>query len=251
MKDRLATLFFSLVLLSLVLAASCGTAAPTAEKPQITVAIDASWPPFEFINPQSNNYEGFDIDIMNEIARLQNLSIRYVNVAFDPLLAGVRQGKYDAAISFIIITEERKKDMLFSDPYFPAGQTITVQKNNLAVKGKDTLFGKVGVIQGSISAGEIKDTKTITVYPFEDITHAFQALLRYDIDAVISDYPNALLYAGKNPDKIRVACEPFTPETYGIAVAKGKTDLLTKINAGLKEIKESGKIAQFANRWFK
>jgi len=92
---------------------SC-TAKPTAYK----VATDATWPPFESVNEQTKKIEGFDIDLMDAIAQKEGLQIEYVNVGFDPLLAGVASEQYDAAISSITITEDRKKDMLFLRPVF-------------------------------------------------------------------------------------------------------------------------------------
>ncbi len=74
---------------------------------KVLVATDATWPPFESINEQTKEIEGFDIDLLNAVADEAGLELEYVNVGFDPLLAGIAQCQYDAAISAMTITEER------------------------------------------------------------------------------------------------------------------------------------------------
>jgi polar amino acid transport system substrate-binding protein len=242
--------FIALFATSLILT-SCNGGAAISGISSITVATDATWPPFESINEQSKNIEGMDIDIFNAIAAKENMSVTFKNVAWDPLLAGMAQGMYDAAISSITITEERKKDMLFSDPYFAAGQLVVVKIDNTAIKGKDTLAGQVGVQLGTTGDIEVQKIKAATPKPYDDIGLAFQDLMNGQIQAVVCDNPVALLYVGKYSDKLKAVGSVFTDENYGIAVAKGKTDLLKKINDGLKAVKSEGLIDQYAKKWLK
>ena len=160
-----------------------------------------------------------------------------------------RRGLYDAAISSITITEDRKKDMLFSDPYFQAGQIITVQKSNTTITDKDTLTGKVGAQLGTTGAMEVQKIAGATLKTYDDIGLAFQDLMNGQIAAVVCDNPVAMGYVGKNPDKLKIVGGVFTDENYGIAVAKGKTDLLAKINAGIAAIKSEGLIEQLSTKW--
>jgi polar amino acid transport system substrate-binding protein len=262
LKKLLWLTFAGLMLFSLVLA-SCGgsptTTPPASGTPtstglapmSITVASDATWPPFESVNEQTKEIEGMDIDIFNAIAANQNLVVTYQNVAWDPLLAGMAQGLFDAAISSITITEDRKKDMLFSDPYFAAGQLVVVQKNNTTITGKDTLKGTVAVQLGTTGDIEVQKITAATSKPYDDIGLAFQDLMNGQVDAVVCDNPVALLYVGKNLDKLKTAGEVFTNENYGIAVAKGKTELLNRINAGLKAVTAAGVIDQASKKWLK
>lgn len=249
MKHFLLFLVMGLLISSLVLASCSSSPSPTTTK--IIVATDATWPPFESVNEQTKDIEGMDIDIFKAIAANQNLNVEFKNVAWDPLLAGMAQGMYDAAISSITITEDRKKDMLFSDPYFAAGQLVVVRKNNTTITGKDTLKGSVAVQLGTTGDIEVQKIQGATAKPYDDIGLAFQDLMNGQVDAVVCDNPVALLYVGKNADKLKTAGNVFTNENYGIAVAKGKVDLLNKINAGLKSIKSQGVIDQAAAKWLK
>jgi polar amino acid transport system substrate-binding protein len=246
MKRLSWIILLGVLVLSVPLAAcSGGTAA------KITVATDATWPPFEYVNEQTKQIEGFDIDIMKAIAAKENLNIEFKNVSWDPLLAGMAQGTYDMAISSITITEDRKKDMLFSDPYFAAGQLVVVRKDNTTITGKDSLTGNIGVQLGTTGDLEVQKIKAATPKPYDDIGLAFTDLMNGQVNAVVCDNPVALLYVGQNPDKLKAVGSVFTDENYGIAVAKGKTDLLSKINDGLKAIKAAGIIDSASKAWLK
>jgi polar amino acid transport system substrate-binding protein len=248
MKRLTWLILLGILVVSVPLAACSGNSTSAAK---ITIATDATWPPFEYVNEQTKQIEGFDIDVMNAIAAKENLNIEFKNVAWDPLLAGMAQGTYDVAISSITITEDRKKDMLFSDPYFAAGQLVVVRNENTTILGKDTLTGNVGVQLGTTGDLEVQKIKTATSKPYDDIGLAFQDLMNGQVNAVVCDNPVALLYVGKNPDKLKTAGNVFTDENYDIAVAKGKSDLLTKINDGLKAIKAEGFIDKTAKIWLK
>jgi len=235
-----------LTLFSLVLA---GCAQETAK---IRVATDATWPPFESVNEQTKEVEGFDIDLMTAIAEKADLEIEFVNVAWDPLLAGIAQCQYDMAISAMTITEERKEAFLFSDPYFAAGQIVTVQKDNTDITGKDDLAGKIiGAQIGTTGSFEVEKIEGATLKTYDDIGLAFQDLMNGQIDAVIADNPLAWEYEGKNPDKLKTVGEVFTSEDYGIAVCKTKGDLLEKINTGLRAVKAEGLIDELIDKWLK
>jgi polar amino acid transport system substrate-binding protein len=236
----------------LMVLALCGLVltgcATKAEK--VVIATDATWPPFESVNEQTKQIEGFDIDLMTAIAEKAGLKIEFVNVSWDPLLAGIAQCQYDAAISAMTITEERKKQFLFSDPYFEAGQIVTVRLDNTTIANKDALSGKVAGAQiGTTGSFEVEKIQGATLKTYDDIGLAFQDLMNGQIDAVVADNPLALGYVGKYPDKLKTVGEVFTEEDYGIAVCKTKGDLLTKINAGLKAVKGEGLIETLVEKW--
>ena len=246
MKRLFCFALIGLVLCSLVLG-GCATK-PT----KIRIATDATWPPFESVNEQTKEIEGFDIDLMTAIAEKAGLEIEFVNVAWDPLLAGIAQCQYDAAISAMTITEERKKQFLFSDPYFYAGQIVTVHIDNTEIASKHDLSGKVvGAQIGTTGSFEVEKIGGATLKTYDDIGLAMQDLMNKQIDAVVADNPLALGYVGENPDKLKTVGEVFTDENYGIAVCKTKADLVAKINQGLKAVKDEGLIEQLVEKWLK
>jgi polar amino acid transport system substrate-binding protein len=247
MKKLFWFTFMALLAAGLVLAlVACG-----GKSTKVVVATDATWPPFESVNENTKKIEGFDIDLFNAIAEKEGLKLEYKNVAFDPLLAGMAQGTYDAAISSITITEERQKEFMFSDPYFAAGQVVTVGIAS-TISGKDALGGKkVGAQIGTTGAMEVEKIAGATLKTYDDIGLAYQDLMNGQIDAVVCDNPLALDYVGKNSAKLKTVGAVFTEENYGIAVAKGKTDLLNKINSGLAKVKAEGTIQKLVDKWLK
>jgi len=245
MMKRSSLFVICSVIVASLLFSSCASA------PQkIRVATDPTWPPFEKIDEQTQIVEGIDIDLINAIAAKEGLVIDFVAVPFETLKIGLAQCQYDAAISSITITEDRKKDFSFSESYFEAGQIVTVRKDNADIQGKDSLTGKtVGAEAGTTGAdeaGKIPGAKLVTV---DDIDILFQNLMNGEVDAVIADNPLAMNYVAKNPDKLKTVGIIFTGEQYGIAVCKTNTALLDKINKGLAAVKTEGGIDQITSKW--
>jgi polar amino acid transport system substrate-binding protein len=250
MKKILFIALAVLILTALILS-SCGGSGTTAAAKKYTIATDATWAPFEYVDTDTNQIVGFDIDLFNAIAQKENIKFEYVNVAFDPLLAGVAQGTYDAAISSITINDERKKEMLFSDPYYAAGQIVVVGINNNTIKGKETLTGKVGAQLGTTGADAVAAIPGAELKTYDEIGLAFQDLMNGQINAVVCDNPVAAGYVVKNADKLKYAGKTFTDESYGIAISKGNTELQKKINAGLKAVLGEGLIKKLEDKWYK
>jgi polar amino acid transport system substrate-binding protein len=251
---RNSAIFFLIALAAtaLVLAACNASPAATSTKQKVTIATDATWAPFEVVDETTKQIVGFDIDLMNAIAEKANLDVTYTNVGFDPLLAGMAQCQYDAAISSISITDERKKSMLFSDPYFQVGQVVVVANGTTTISGKDALSGKKIGSQisttGAIEAGKIAGA---TVKTYDDITLAFQDLINGQIDAVITDNALAVQYIKSNAGKVKIVGDSFTGEDIGIAICKNKTDLQAKINAALATLKSEGLLEKLSTKWLK
>jgi polar amino acid transport system substrate-binding protein len=247
---RLNWSIFVLLAASLILGA-CGQPTQQASPTEtIVVATDATWAPFEMLNEGTRDIEGFDIDLMNAIAREAGLAVQYQNVSWDPLLAGMATCQYDAAISAMTITEERKEQFLFSDPYFEAGQIVTVRTENTDIIGAESLEGKVvGAQIGTTGAIEVEQIANVTLRGYDEISQAFQDLMNGQVDAVVADNPVALGYVGANPTRIKMVGDVFTDENYGIAICRNKPELQQKINEGLAKVKQSGYIDELVEKW--
>src|SRR5262249_49801325 len=124
---------------------------PCSSVGTLKVASDATYPPFESVNSTTGKIEGFDIDLMNAIARKADFRIEHHNALFDTIFTALANGQYDVVISAATITAERQQVVSFSDPYFVAGQVIVVRKTDTAkIKSAQDLAGKtVGVQTGT------------------------------------------------------------------------------------------------------
>lgn len=240
-------LFFAILIGVMVLSILPGCGKTTLK---VRIATDATWPPFEYVDEQTMDIVGFDIDLIKAIADKAGLDIEIINVAWDPLLAGMAQCQYDASISAMTITEERKEVMLFSNPYFEAGQLVTVQYDNTDITSKEDLGGKtVGAQIGTTGSFEVEKIAGATLRTYDDIGLAMQDLMNGQIDAVIADNPLAMGYANANPDKLKTVGAVFTSEYYGIAVCKDQPELLERINEGLTKVKAEGLIDELILEW--
>lgn len=217
---------------------------------KLTVAIDATYPPFEQINEKTGQLEGLDVDMMNAIAAKAGLDIEYINMSYDKVLEGVASCQYDIGCSSITITEERRKVMLFSDPINSGGQVIMVRKDNTDIQGRDDIEGKVVAAQtastSAIEAGKIPNVKLKT---YTSIAEIFQSLISGQCDAAVVDNEVSSFFAAKNPDKVKITGPQLTNEVDGIAVCKKNEYLLPKINTALKQLKDDGTLDKLKVRW--
>ena len=217
----------------------------------LVVATDAAFPPFEFVDETSKEIVGFDIDLMKAIAEKADLDIRFQNVAWDPLLAGMADCQYDMAISAITILPEREEQFGFSDPYINAGQIIAVTIDNDSITSPDNLVGAtIGAQIGTTGAMEAEDIADSTPKVYDTYELAFLDLMNGQIDAVIADYPTAVAFVNQNSDQLKVVGEVFTDENYGIAFCKGNDELISKVNTALAELQDEGYIEELVNKWY-
>lgn len=240
-----------LVLLSLVLT-SCapGSGSSSGSKPKVSVATEATYPPFETVDEKTKNLVGFDIDLMNAVAEKAGFTPDFKNTPFDSVLAGISSCQFDLAISAITITEDRKKNMAFSNPYIDAGQIVTVAANNTSINGPADLKGKKIAVQlGTTGEIEAKKIDGATVQPFDTADLAFAQLRNGQVDAVIVDNPTTEVYVKRFSKDIKTVGKPFTDEHYGVAVCKTKTDLLNKVNTALADLEKDGTIQKLKDKW--
>lgn len=216
----------------------------------ITIATDATFPPFEMVDEATKDLIGFDIELMKAIATEAGLEYEFVNLPFDPMLAGLSECQYDMSIAAITITEDRKKEFLFSDPYIDAGQIIVVKAGKEGITNKADLTGMVvGAQLGTTGEIEAQSIDNVTYKPYDTYDLAFLDLANDQIDAVIADYPTALGFIAKNPDKLQAVGEKFTDESYGIAFCKDRADLVALVNPALQKVKEQGIINDLAAKY--
>lgn len=244
-------------LMVLTLAALCLTAAvprqAEAAGRTVTVATDATWPPMEMVDA-NKKIVGFDIDFMNAIAKEAGFAVQFKNTAWDGIFAGLGAGRYDAIISSVTITEERKKQYDFSDPYINIGQILVVPKaekgiNLAALKGK-----KVGAQIGTTGAFEIKKVQGVELKNYDEIGLAFEDMAAGRIAGVVCDEPTAAHYALQKTEyknKFKIVGKSFTAESYGIVVKRGDKELLALINRGIKAVKAKKVDEQLRKKWLR
>jgi polar amino acid transport system substrate-binding protein len=216
----------------------------------VVIGLNAEYPPFENVD-EDGELVGFDVDLMTAIAEEAGFEFEWVNTRWDGIFVALASGEFDAVISAATITAERAETVDFSDPYFNAGQSITVRADS-DILGPDDLAGlMVGVQLGTTGDIWLTEETDAEVVRYDENTLAFQALANGDVDAAVADSPTAIAIVQANPEmNLKVLPEAYTDELYGIAVNKDRTDLLEAINAGLAAIRENGTYDEIYDKWF-
>ncbi|MBC7445270.1 MAG: basic amino acid ABC transporter substrate-binding protein [Polaromonas sp.] len=256
----------ALVLAGLVLAA-CGKkepAAPVATAPAAApvvavakvyvVGTDAAYAPFESQN-EKGEIVGFDIDVVKAAAQKAGIEVKFLNTPWEGIFNSVAQGDRDLLVSSITITPERQQTLDFSTPYFDAQQLIAVKSDSKIAKFDDLKKLKVGVQNGTTGdevITKLQGKDSPNVKRFETTPLALKEMEGGGVDAVVADNGVVVHYVNNNPaSKFKtIADTSFASEQYGIAVKKGNTELLAKINQGLAGIKDDGTYAKIYAQYF-
>jgi ABC-type amino acid transport substrate-binding protein len=216
---------------------------------KLTVGSDIPYPPFE--QGKKGSYTGFDVELMETIGKEIGREPEFIDSSFETIFRDLAQEKFEAVMSAATITEEREKVVDFSNPYYLSEQAILVKEGS-SITGLSDLKGKVvGAQQGTtgLELGKEK-AEASELRPFPEGPDADNALKAGTVEAVIIDAPVAKQQA-EELGGIEIVEKVPTEETYGIAIAKGNTELLEQINEGLSKAIEDGSYAKVYEKWFK
>jgi polar amino acid transport system substrate-binding protein len=214
----------------------------------LAVGSDIPYPPFEQGSPP--DYTGFDIDLIDAIAKKLHLDPRIQDTAFDTIFADEQAGKFDVVISASTILPSREKRVTFSKPYFDANQSLMVQKNGSLQSTKDITSSTIlGVQAGTTGQDWAKKHTDATVRPYPEIGDAFNALQSGQVDGVINDYAISAFAQKKYPALAVVQTIP-TGEHYGIAMQKSNKALQKAVNGALTSVINDGTYEKIFSKWF-
>ena len=223
----------------------------TVEAGKLIAGSDTSFPPMESMN--GTTAEGFDVDLMDAIAKKLGLELVFKTEIFDTLIPTLKAGgKFDIIASSMTITDERKKEIDFSAPYIDSNQSIAVMTSS-GIKTQADLKGKkIGVQSGTTGqAWATENLKDSTMVPFDSATKAFSALQAGNVSAVVNDLPVSAYIVKNDPSKAMSLIEEIpTGEQYGFAVAKTNPELLAAVNKALADLKADGTYKTIYDKWF-
>jgi ABC-type amino acid transport substrate-binding protein len=222
---------------------------PNAEVEKLTVGSDIPYPPFE--QGKKGSYTGFDVELMEAIGKEIGREPEFIDSSFETIFRDVAQEKFEAVMSAATITEEREKVVSFSLPYYLSEQAILVKEGS-SITGLSDLKGKIVAAQQGTTGLELGKEKAEAkeLRPYPEGPDADNALKAGVVEAVIIDAPVAKQQA-EELGGIEIVEKVPTEETYGIAIAKGNTELLEQVNEGLKQAIEDGSYAKVYEKWFK
>ena len=228
-------------------ASSAAAALSTVEAGKLTMATNATFPPYE-MTTDSGEIEGIDVDTAKAIAEKLGLELQIDDMDFDAALLSVQQGKADIVMAGVTVTDERKAVMDFSDSYATGIQSIIVP-NDSDIASPDDLSGKkIGTQRGT--TGYIycsDDFGDDAVVAYDSGLTAVQALNNGQVDAVVIDNAPATEYVAANPG-LKVLDTSYAEEDYAIGMAKGSA-LEDAVNKALEELKADGTLQAIVDKY--
>ncbi len=225
-----------------------------AEKSTYVVATNPDFAPFEFIDEETQQPTGFDMDLIKAIAEDQGFTVEIQQMGFDAICGAVQNGVVDIGASGMSITPERQETVLFSDPYIEAGLSISVRDDDTTITSAEDLAGKVCAVQigttGAAKAQELFDAGILKeVKVLDKVDVVYQELKTKGADCVINDTPVTKAYIS-NAGGVKIVGDELVADSYGFAVAKDNTALAEKINKGLANLKANGKYDELIAKYF-
>ncbi|UJW77009.1 ABC transporter substrate-binding protein [Rhizobium sp. SL42] len=217
----------------------------------LTVGANIGNVPWEF-EDASGKVTGFEVDLVNEIAKRLGKSVEFVNTPFNGLFPAVQSGRINMAISSITITDKRLESVTFAQPYYDSDQSLTVTAAS-GIEGLKGMADKVvGVDTGSTgdmwAEANKAEYKLGEIRRFEGLQPAMLDLVAGRVDGYISDIP-ALLYYVKDKPELKVVERIPTGEKYSIMFNKDDP-LAAEVNAVITTLKGEGFIAKLHETWF-
>jgi polar amino acid transport system substrate-binding protein len=218
----------------------------------IRVAAFDSNPPFGFLDAKSHQIVGLDVDVAQAIAKKIGVKVELVPTNPANRIPLLVSGKADIVAANFTITDERRKQIDFSEAYFASGQQFIARKDTL--KTPEQLKGlRVGVDKGTTQEITLREKyPDTTVVAYDDTPLAFTALRNGNVQAISQDGSKLIALLGNAPDKAKYEIAPFTltREYIGIGLPKGEEALTKLVNQTLVELEKSGSAARIHDQWF-
>jgi len=252
-RMRLTALLIAAVA-AIGIAAGCGSSDSTTSGggssggEELVVGSDIPYPPFE--QGKAPNYTGFDIDLVNAMAKEMGRTVTYEDTSFDTIFRDLAQGKFDMVASATTITAEREQTVDFTNPYYLSEQALVVPTGSDIASVDDIPGATVAVQQGTTGQVYVEDeTDAGEVRQFPAGPDAINAVKTGTSDAAVIDLPVAQEAVDKT-EGIEIATSIPTDEQYGFVVQQDDEELLGELNDALKKIEDDGTYTEIYKKWF-
>ncbi len=216
---------------------------------EITIGVKYDVPPFGFQNPQSNEIEGFDVDLGRAIAEALGVEPKFIEAISDNRIPFLQDGTADVILSTMTINAERVQEIDFSDPYYIASGRI-LTKTDSPIKGLEDLAGKrVCTALGSTYEETIREqAPEADLRLVDSYSECLELIQNGAVDAVSTD---DVILTGMiiQDDTLKLVGDELTQEPYGAGIKKGETQLLDFVNGVFSDVKQDGRWADLYQRW--
>jgi polar amino acid transport system substrate-binding protein len=209
-------------------------------------------PPFGFIDPDSNEIRGLDVDIARELAKRLGVKLELVPTNPANRIPLLQSRRADLVLANFTITPERAQQVDFSIPYFASGQQFLARKGRL--DSANQLNGlRIGVDKGPTNEAVLRQKfPGATLIAYDDTPFAFTALRNGNVDAITQDGPKLVGLLANVPDADQYEIPPFSisDDLIGIGIPRGEAALKAFVDETLLELEASGRAQQIHDAWF-
>ena len=222
------------------------------EKGSITIAMEGTWSPWTFHN-EDDELVGYDTEVGKAIAEYLGVKPVFIEGPWDGLLAGLEVGRYDIMINGVGITPERELKYDFSTPYAYNKPVVIVRGNNDSIHSMEDLKGKRTANTITSLFAETAEKYGAEVIGVDDLNQTIELVLSGRIDATLNTEVTYFEYMNAHPDSnLKIAAYGEEVTSIGIPIRKGEetATLLEAVNAALKDMSESGKLAELSIKYF-
>ena len=222
---------------------------------QLSVGVEVGYPPMEYFDIDGKTLIGFDIELVKELAKKLGFEAKFIDTAWEGIMAGLDTGKYDIAINVTILPERQKK-YNFTEPYIASTITMAALKTSpLNIAGPENIAGLNVAFQGDTTAQYFTEKlleRGVTFLPFsyDKIINCFDDLLLGRVDLVVTDNLVAYDYAGKESSPFKVVWQEPSDELIGICLKKGNDALTVALNKALDELFADGTLLRISRKIF-
>ncbi|HEY5584317.1 MAG TPA: amino acid ABC transporter substrate-binding protein [Ruminiclostridium sp.] len=261
MKKRILIKILAGVMAAAFAFAGCGSSTTAdkswdkiKDKGEFVLGLDDQFPPMGF-RDDNNEIVGYDIDLAKEVASRLGVKLKLQPINWDTKEQELNTGNIDCIWNGFSIDDERKKNVLFSDPYMNNQQVLVVMADS-SYNSQADLAGKTVALQAESTAGKALDSKADfkaslkEVVELKDNNLCLMDLKTGGVEAVAMDEIVARYYVQVKGDKYRILDDGLSAEEYGVGFRKADVQLTAKVNDTLKAMAKDGKIAEISNKWF-
>ena len=232
---------------------------PVLEGRTVVAVTGNDYTPLNFVDPSTGEAVGWEYDAVNEICRRLNCQVDWQVTSWDTMISAVKEGQFDVGMDGITITDERKQEVDFSDPYMVSQQFMLVRADEVRFAtpeefsaNPDLLIGsQTGTTNFYTAVYEVLDGDEANprIKLFENFGATVQALIAGDVDMVLMDAASSRGYIGANPDELKTVGDPLGTEQFGF-IFTPKSDLVAPFNAAIKTMADDGFLDHLNTRWF-
>ncbi len=217
----------------------------------ITVGTEGTYRPFTFHENGTGELTGYDVEVMKAVAEKLGVKAEFEETQFDGIFAGLKAGRFDVIANQVTMTDERKAEYAFSEPYTVSSGVIVTKADNNSIDSFEDLEGKTTAQSLTSNWYKLAKESGANVQAIEGWAQSVTLLKQGRVDATINDKLTYLDYQKSSPDDaIKIAAETEEKSYSALAFRDGSTELVDAVNEALAELEQDGTLADISEKYF-